>query len=174
MSQYVPESGVSPAIERREQLIDYFAASAKPRAEWRIGTEYEKVAVRREDGRAVPYSGPRGIEALLRRLAGATSGSRSRRTGGWSRLSGRKAAITLEPGGQGRAQRRDLRQLHCAAAGVCRAHRPDRHRRRSARHRLPRPRHAAGDAAARVRAGAEEALPHHVAAHGASARSVSA
>ena len=97
MSQYVPESGVSPAIERREQLIDYFVASAKPRSDWRVGTEYEKVAVRREDGRAVPFSGPRGIEALLRRMADRYDWSPIEEDGRVVALSGGKAAITLEP-----------------------------------------------------------------------------
>ena len=65
MSQYVPETGTSPEITKRDQLIESFVHSAKPREQWRVGTEYEKVAVRRSDGRAVPYSGPRGIRKRL-------------------------------------------------------------------------------------------------------------
>src|SRR5437868_11256424 len=100
MSQYVPESGTSPEIERRDQLIEYFANSVKPRDQWRVGTEYEKVAVRRSDGRAVPFSGPRGIEALLRRLAERYGWEPLEEEGRVVALQGRKAAITLEPGGQ--------------------------------------------------------------------------
>ena len=116
MSQYVPESGVSPAIERREQLIDYFVGSAKPRSDWRVGTEYEKVAVRREDGRAVPYSGPRGIEALLRSLADRYGWEPVEEEGRIVALSGRKAAITLEPGGQVELSGEVCESVHCAAA----------------------------------------------------------
>lgn len=116
MSQYVPESGVSPAIERREQLIDYFVTSAKPRPDWRVGTEYEKVAVRREDGRAVPFSGPRGIEALLRQLADRYGWSPIEEDGRVVALSGGKAAITLEPGGQVELSGEVCESVHCAAA----------------------------------------------------------
>ena len=56
-------------VSRRDALIEYFASGAKPPTEWRVGTEYEKVAVDRRTGRAARYYGPRGIEAILRRLA---------------------------------------------------------------------------------------------------------
>ena len=56
-------------VETREQLIRYFESGAKPREQWRVGTEYEKITVSAHDGRALPYSGPRGVEQILRRLA---------------------------------------------------------------------------------------------------------
>src|SRR5229473_770295 len=52
-------------VETREQLIRYFESGAKPREQWRVGTEYEKVTVSANDGRALPYSGPRGVEQLI-------------------------------------------------------------------------------------------------------------
>src|SRR5580704_8543867 len=100
MSQFLPEAVASPAIERRDQLIESFTATAKPRAQWRIGTEYEKVAVRRTDGQAVPFSGPRGIEALMRRLADRYGWTPIEEGGRTVALAGKKAAVTLEPGGQ--------------------------------------------------------------------------
>ena len=36
---------MSEPLERKEQLIRHFESGAKPRENWRIGTEYEKVAV---------------------------------------------------------------------------------------------------------------------------------
>src|SRR5881396_1490472 len=56
-------------IESIDQLVEQFHRAGKPRARWMIGTEYEKVAVERASGKAAPFSGPRGIEAVLRGLA---------------------------------------------------------------------------------------------------------
>jgi glutamate--cysteine ligase len=116
MSQYIPESSASPPIERREQLVEYFSAAAKPRDKWRIGTEYEKVAVRRGDGRAVPFSGPRGIEMLLRRLAERYAWEPIEEDGRTIALRGNKAAITLEPGGQVELSGEVCESVHCARA----------------------------------------------------------
>ena len=116
MSQYVPESGASPEIERRDQLIDYFVTSAKPRDAWRVGTEYEKVAVRRSDGQAVPFSGPRGIEALLKRMADRYDWEPLEEQGRIVALRGGKAAITLEPGGQVELSGEICESVHCAAS----------------------------------------------------------
>jgi glutamate--cysteine ligase len=116
MSQYIPETGVSPEVERRDQLIEGFVAAAKPRDQWRIGTEYEKVAVRREDGRAVPFSGPRGIETLLRRLAERYGWQPVEEDGRTIALGGHKASITLEPGGQVELSGELCESIHCAQA----------------------------------------------------------
>ncbi len=120
MSQYVPEAGASAEIERRAQLVDYFAAAAKPREAWRIGTEYEKVAVRASDGRAVPFSGPGGIEALLERLADRYGWEPLREDGRIVALRGAKAAITLEPGGQLELSGELCDSVHCARAEFAR------------------------------------------------------
>ncbi|MEO8601132.1 MAG: glutamate--cysteine ligase [bacterium] len=116
MSQFIPQAGVSPEIERHEQLIEAFAAGAKPRQQWRIGTEYEKVAVRRADGQAVPFSGPRGIETLLKRLADGYGWEPIEEEGRMIALQGRKASITLEPGGQFELSGELCDSVHCAAA----------------------------------------------------------
>src|SRR6184192_4155845 len=56
-------------IESVGQLVEQFQRAGKPSAQWAIGTEYEKVVVDRATGRAAPFSGPRGIETVLRTLA---------------------------------------------------------------------------------------------------------
>ncbi len=38
----IPQSGGGP-IERHEQMAEYLASGCKPKEEWRIGTEHEKV-----------------------------------------------------------------------------------------------------------------------------------
>lgn len=116
MSQYVPETGVSPEITGRDQLIEAFSTTAKPRDQWRIGTEYEKVAVRRADGHAVPFSGPRGIEMLLRRLAERYGWEPVEEDGRTVALRGRKASVTLEPGGQVELSGELCESVHCAQA----------------------------------------------------------
>jgi glutamate--cysteine ligase len=101
-------------VSRRDGLIAYFEGGAKPRSEWRIGTEYEKIGVDRKTGRAARYYGPRGIEAVLRRLADRF---------GWIprlegehviALEGRRATITLEPGGQLELSGEACDSIHCA------------------------------------------------------------
>lgn len=116
MSQYVPEQGVSAPIERRDQLVESFIKAAKPRADWRIGTEYEKVAVRVEDGHAVPFSGPHGIEALLKGLADRFGWEPMLEDGRTIALRNSKASITLEPGGQLELSGQVCDSVHCAHA----------------------------------------------------------
>jgi glutamate--cysteine ligase len=120
MSQYVPDSGEAVEIERRDQLIEYFSAAAKPRSEWRIGTEYEKVAVRVSDGSAVPFSGRDGIEALLIQLAERYGWEPVEEEGRTIALRGEKASITLEPGGQLELSGEKCDSIHCARAEFAR------------------------------------------------------
>ena len=120
MSQYVPEQGVSAPIERRDQLVESFSKAAKPRADWRIGTEYEKVAVRVADGSAVPFSGRNGIEALLVQLAERYGWTPVEEDGRIVALKGAKAAITLEPGGQLELSGEKCDSVHCAQAEFAR------------------------------------------------------
>src|SRR6266852_2144773 len=63
------EPGSSDPITDTSELVAYVRAGAKPRSEWRVGTEYEKVGVRRDTGAAAPFSGVKGIERVLQRLA---------------------------------------------------------------------------------------------------------
>ena len=114
MSQYVPDTAAPVPIERYEQLVAYFESACKPRSEWRIGTEYEKVAVRRCDGRAVPFSGAHGIEAVLRDLAERYRWQPVLEGDRVVALAGPRAAITLEPGGQLELSGEKCDNIHCA------------------------------------------------------------
>jgi len=112
MSQYVAESGMPVLIERYEQLVAYFEQACKPRANWKIGTEYEKVAVWAANGHAVPFTG--GIEEILRRLAERYDWEPIVEDGRVVALHGAAAAITLEPGGQLELSGQQCDSVHCA------------------------------------------------------------
>ncbi|HXI57846.1 MAG TPA: glutamate-cysteine ligase family protein [Polyangia bacterium] len=79
-------------------LQAYFRAAAKPRAQFRIGIEQEKIGVL-SDGSAVPYEGERGISAILTQLLdrGFTA---QREDGHIIALERHGERITVEPGGQ--------------------------------------------------------------------------
>ncbi len=87
-------------VESVRDLVDFFRAGEKPRAQWRLGMEHENLGLYEASFEPVPFDGERGIEAVLERYA---------RQDGWKRVveSGRLIAldrdgksITLEPGGQ--------------------------------------------------------------------------
>ncbi|MBM4244512.1 MAG: glutamate--cysteine ligase [Deltaproteobacteria bacterium] len=102
MSDYIAdETGPDAApIERIEQLLEHFERGAKPRSKFRVGTEYEKAAVDRRTGRAIPFSGSRGVETVLRKLADRYGWEPLEEEGRTIGLSGGRGEITLEPGGQ--------------------------------------------------------------------------
>jgi glutamate--cysteine ligase len=81
-----------------ESLAAYFRDGAKPRPDFRLGVEQEKIAVY-EDGRPVPYEGPAGVAALLTTLEGRGF-SATREDGHVIALARGPDRITVEPGGQ--------------------------------------------------------------------------
>jgi glutamate--cysteine ligase len=87
-------------VESKDELVAYFEAGARPREQWRVGTEYEKVAVSAEDGRAVPFSGPGGIEQMLRLLAERFQWEVQEEHGRVLSLKRGEVRITIEPGAQ--------------------------------------------------------------------------
>jgi glutamate--cysteine ligase len=105
---------MSDPVETREQLVGYFASGAKPREQWRVGTEYEKITVSARDGRALPFSGSAGVEEILRRLASRYGYSPVEENGRLIALSGDRAAITIEPGGQIELSGEQCETIHCA------------------------------------------------------------
>ncbi len=110
-----PPSGGGAPIENRRQLIEYFAAGNKPRAQWRMGTEHEKFGYHPTTLKPLAYDGPDGIRAMLEGLTRF----------GWEpviegnnpiALLRGKASITLEPGGQFELSGAPLETLHETAA----------------------------------------------------------
>jgi glutamate--cysteine ligase len=81
-------------------LVAFARAGEKPRADWRVGTEHEKIGVRSADLRPVPFEGDDGIAGVLAAVAAVTGWSEVREGGALIALEGDGASITLEPGGQ--------------------------------------------------------------------------
>lgn len=102
MSDYIADLDGPDAlpIESLDQLIEHFERGSKPREEFRIGTEYEKIAVDRATGEAIPFSGDRGVERVLRDLADRFGWEPQEEAGRVIGLSRPGGDITLEPGGQ--------------------------------------------------------------------------
>src|SRR5690348_12986899 len=110
-----PPSGGGAPIQNRRQLIEYFAAGNKPRADWRLGTEHEKFGFDLKTLKPLPYDGPVGVRAMLEGLTRF----------GWEpvvegnnpiALLRGKANITLEPGGQFELSGAPLETLHETSA----------------------------------------------------------
>ena len=89
-------------LENKAQMIAYLEQGAKPRAQWRMGTEHEKFPFLTDTLGPVPYQGARSIKALL-------EGMRDKH--GWTGVyegeniialsdPNSMANISLEPGGQ--------------------------------------------------------------------------
>ncbi len=105
---------MSQPVESKNDLIGHIRSGAKPRKDWRVGTEYEKIAVSARDGRALPFSGPGGVEQVLRRLAERFGWIPDEEHGRIIGLKGERAAITIEPGGQIELSGEQCETIHCA------------------------------------------------------------
>lgn len=100
-------------IEKKEELEAFFHNAGKPRERWRIGTEYEKVGIDRNTAKAIPYSGPRGVEFILRELIDRFGWEPEQQDGHIIALARDNAQITLEPGGQIELSGEPCESIHC-------------------------------------------------------------
>jgi len=98
---------------KKEDLLKWFEAGAKPREKWKIGTEHEKFVFHTETFERVGYSGKSGISELLNKFAQENN---------WEKILENKntialkddtgASISLEPGGQLELSGTPLENLH--------------------------------------------------------------
>jgi len=110
------EDAIKRPIESRDELIAYLEAGCKPPADWRIGTEHEKIGFRRDDLRPVPYENERSIEALLKGVAERFEWEPVYERGRVVALKDpcceHGGSITLEPGGQFELSGAPLTHIH--------------------------------------------------------------
>ncbi len=99
-------------IEGVSDLVAYFRSAEKPRERWRVGTEHEKLGLYLADFSPVPYDTPRGIGALLERIAERDAWKKIEEAGRLIALQKGEASITLEPGGQLELSGAPLRTIH--------------------------------------------------------------
>ena len=119
-----PSHTADTPITGRNQLVDYLASGGKPKADWRIGTEHEKVGFRLDDLRPPTFDGERGIEALLEGLVRfgwtpvreSVDGNPPRTIA----LVRDGASVTLEPAGQLELSGAALEDIHqtCVETGT--------------------------------------------------------
>ncbi|PLK26555.1 glutamate--cysteine ligase [Novosphingobium sp. TH158] len=107
-----------PLIERREDLVAPMAKGEKPREQWRIGTEHEKLVFSLGDKHAPSYGEPGGILDLLKALQ-AYGWEPIEEGGKIIALAGADGNVSLEPAGQLELSGAPLENLHqtCAETG---------------------------------------------------------
>jgi glutamate--cysteine ligase len=86
-------------LTSKNQLLDAFASGCKPREDWRIGTEHEKIGFCLDTLKPIPYEGTRSIRHTLEMLA-SEDWNLEREAGKPIALKRGMASVTLEPGGQ--------------------------------------------------------------------------
>ncbi len=108
-------SGDSPLINTKAQMIERLSRGSKPKSEWRIGTEHEKIGFCLEKKTPLPYEGNCGIKAMLDGLKrfdwdGVYEGDNviALKRGG--------ASVSLEPGGQLELSGAPLEHVHQTCA----------------------------------------------------------
>jgi glutamate--cysteine ligase len=108
-------------ISSKEELARFFSDAFKPPGDWRMGIEFEKLGVNPVTGKALPFSGPGGVEQVLARLADRFGWIPHFTNGRIMELEREASRITLEPGAQFELSGAPHRTLHEMAEEV-RAH----------------------------------------------------
>lgn len=95
----IPQSGGGP-IEDFAQLAELLASGCKPKSDWRIGTEHEKLGYLTDSHAPLPYAGDRSISALFAGLESRFGWTPVREGENIIGMTRNGANISLEPGGQ--------------------------------------------------------------------------
>lgn len=98
MSTHLPGNGTDDTPVTERDLIDYFRDGAKPPSAWRVGVEFEKIAVDRATGRQIGFDD--GIERVLHALATHFAWEPHVEAGRLTTLTRGASMISVEPGGQ--------------------------------------------------------------------------
>jgi len=87
-------------IRTEDELLDYLRSGARPRDQWGVGLEYERLGLDLSAGRGIPYGGERGVERVLLDLADRFGWEADLESGRPVGLVRGGTRIALEPGGQ--------------------------------------------------------------------------
>lgn len=107
----------SGPIASKEQLIEYFAAGARPATKRFVGAELEKLVIVRQTGEAAPYP---LIEKLLKQLESEPGWEGVYENDHLIALNGNDSSITLEPGGQLELSGALCSDIHCCHGDLIR------------------------------------------------------
>jgi glutamate--cysteine ligase len=118
MSDYIADEQGPDAepISGLDQLVAHILRGSKPEADWVVGTEVERVGLDPTTGAALPFSGDRGVEAILRGMCERFGWEPNQEGDRIIGLSRGDSSITLEPGGQVELAGRPFRSLLDGAA----------------------------------------------------------
>ena len=100
-------------------MVEYLASGCKPREDWRIGTEHEKIAFSTKDNLPLPYEGETSIRALLEGMQ-RFDWEPFYEGGNIIGLKRDGASVSLEPGGQFELSGAPLEHVHQTCAEVTR------------------------------------------------------
>jgi len=111
MTQKMDTGVDSPIIETKAQMVSRLESGNKPKADWRIGTEHEKIGFCLERKTPLPYNGECSIKSMLTGM----------QRFGWDplyeaenviALKREGASVSLEPGGQFELSGAPLETVH--------------------------------------------------------------
>ena len=102
----------APRISGKTEMIEWFEAGNKPKADWRIGTEHEKFGFTWSDLKPLPYEGDASIKAMLEGLRDQFSWEPIEENGYLIGLKKDGASVSLEPGGQFELSGAPLEHIH--------------------------------------------------------------
>ena len=100
-------------------MIDYLASGSKPKADWRVGTEHEKIGFCNAKKLPLPYDGPCSIKAMLEGLQ-RFDWEPVKESGNLIALKRDGASVSLEPGGQLELSGAPLETIHQTCGEVSR------------------------------------------------------
>lgn len=100
-------------------MVEYLASGSKPKAQWRVGTEHEKIGFCNAKKLPLPYDGPCSIKAMLEGLQ-RFDWQPVTEDGNLIALKRDGASVSLEPGGQLELSGAPLEHIHQTCAEVSR------------------------------------------------------
>jgi glutamate--cysteine ligase len=108
-------TGETPPIQRVGELVEWFRARERPRADWKVGLEHEKIVLRAGTLDPVPYDGPDGVGAILHAFEphGYTPFVED---GHVIAAQKRGLTVSIEPGGQIELSGRPFADVHAVAS----------------------------------------------------------
>jgi glutamate--cysteine ligase len=108
-------TGASPEVCAVGDLVAWFRERERPRADWKVGLEHEKILLRAGTLEPVPYEGEAGVAAVLK---GFTRFGYEPFEEDGRIIASRKAGLTvsIEPGGQIELSGRPFADVHVVAA----------------------------------------------------------